>query len=91
MHGGNGHKNASEASNTFSGELDEEELATWLRRFVEDSELSIPKIASMMGVFSVTLSMWIAGTTKPGRVELLEIRSFLAQHGSKAGSARTAD
>jgi hypothetical protein len=46
-------------------------------RFVEEPDLSIPKIASLMGVFSATLSMWIAGTTKPSRMELLAIKSFL--------------
>ena len=69
------HKN--ETGNTVSGELDEQALTRDLKRFVEESDLSIPKIANQMGVFSATLSMWIAGTTKPSRRELLAIKSFL--------------
>jgi DNA transposition AAA+ family ATPase len=63
--------------NTVSGELDEQALTRYVKRFVEESDLSIPKIASKMGVFSATLSMWIAGTTKPSRKELLAIKCFL--------------
>ena len=77
MHGRKDQKNANESGNTISGELDEQALTRDLKRFVEESELSIPKIASEMGVFSATLSMWIAGTTKPSRRELLAIKSFL--------------
>jgi DNA-binding transcriptional regulator YiaG len=67
MHGRKDQKNANESGNSISGELDEQALTRDLKRFVEESELSIPKIASEMGVFSATLSMWIAGTTKPSR------------------------
>jgi DNA-binding transcriptional regulator YiaG len=67
MHGRKDQKNANESGNTISGELDEQALTRELKRFVEESELSIPKIASEMGVFSATLSMWIGGTTKPSR------------------------
>ena len=77
MQGRKDQKNANESGNTISGELDEQALTRDLKRFVEESELSIPKIASEMGVFSATLSMWIAGTTKPSRRELLAIKSFL--------------
>ncbi len=66
---------------TVSGELDDLALTTALKRFVEESTLSIPKIASLMGVFSTTLSMWIAGTIKPSRAELLTIKCFLEQRG----------
>ena len=66
-----------ETGNTVSEELDELALTRALRKFVEESDLSIPKIGSEMGVFSATLSMWIAGTTKPSRTELLAIKSFL--------------
>ena len=69
------HKN--ETGNTVSGELDERALTGDLKRVVEESDLSIPKIASKMGVFSATLSMWIAGTTKPSDTELLAIKRFL--------------
>ena len=77
MHGRKDQKNANESGNTISGELDEQALTRDLKRFVEESELSIPKIASELGVFSATLSMWIAGTTKPPRTGLLAIKSFL--------------
>ena len=77
MHGRKDQKNAKESGNTVSGELDEQALTRDLKRVVEESDLSIPKIASKMGVFSATLSMWIAGTTKPSRTELLAIKSFL--------------
>jgi DNA-binding transcriptional regulator YiaG len=77
MHGRKDQKNANESGNTVSGELDEQALTRDLKRFVEESNLSIPKIASKMGVFSATLSMWIAGTTKPSRTELLAIKCFL--------------
>jgi DNA-binding transcriptional regulator YiaG len=59
------------------GELDEVALTRRLRRVVEHSDLSLPKIATDMGVFSATLSMWIAGTTKPSPTELLAIKCFL--------------
>ena len=71
MHGRKDQKNANESGNTVSGELDEQAL---VRRGIR---LSIPKIANLMGVFSATLSMWIAGTTEPSRTELLAIKSFL--------------
>jgi hypothetical protein len=48
-----------------------------LTRFVEDSDLSIPRIAELLQVPDVTLSMWIAGTTKPSTIKLREIESFL--------------
>ena len=69
------HRN--ETGNTVSGELDEQALTRDITRFVEESDVSIPKIASEMGVLSTTLTMWIAGTTKPSRRELLAIKSFL--------------
>jgi DNA-binding transcriptional regulator YiaG len=67
MHGRKDQKNANESGNTVSEEFDEQVLTRDLKRFVEESDLSIPKIASKMGVSSATLSMWIAGTTKPSR------------------------
>ena len=69
--------NTGETSNMVSGDLDERALARDLRKFVEESELSLPKIASLMGVFSATLSMWIAGTAKPSGANLLVIKRFL--------------
>ena len=70
-------KHASETGNTVSNELDEVALTREITRFVEESDLSIPKIASEMGVLSATLTMWIAGTTKPSHTELLAIKRFL--------------
>jgi DNA-binding transcriptional regulator YiaG len=77
MHGRKDQKHANEAGNTVSEGLDEVALTRKLRRFVEHSDLSLPKIATDMGVFSATLSMWIAGTTKPSFTELLAIKCFL--------------
>ena len=77
MHGRKDQKNANESGNTVSGGLDEQALTRDLTRFVEESDLSIPKIANKMGVFGATLSMWFAGTTKPSPTELLAIKSFL--------------
>jgi hypothetical protein len=77
MHGRKDQKNANESGNIVSGGLDEQALTRDLKRVVEESDLSIPKIASKMGVFGATLSMWFAGTTKPSRTELLAIKSFL--------------
>jgi DNA transposition AAA+ family ATPase len=77
MQGRKDQKDANETGNTVSDELDELALTRDLRRFIEESDLSLPKLASQMGVFSATLSMWIAGTTKPSRTELLAIKSFL--------------
>jgi DNA-binding transcriptional regulator YiaG len=48
-----------------------------LKTFVEESELSIPKIACRMGVFSATLTIWLAGSAKPSSTELLRIERFL--------------
>jgi DNA-binding transcriptional regulator YiaG len=58
-------------------DTDERALVGDLRTFVEESELSIPKIACLMGVFGATLSMWIAGSAKPSSTELLMIKRFL--------------
>ena len=77
MQGRKDQKHENETGNTVSGDLDAQALTRDLKRFVEESDLSIPKIASKMGVFSATLSMWIAGTTKPSHTELLAIKRFL--------------
>jgi hypothetical protein len=77
MQGRKDQKHENETGNTVSGELDEQALTRDIIRFVEESDVSIPKIASEMGVLSATLTMWIAGTTKPSRRELLAIKSFL--------------
>ena len=77
MQGRKDQKKADESENSVSGGFDEQALTRDLKRVVEESDLSIPKIASKMGVFGATLSMWVAGTTKPSRTELLAIKSFL--------------
>jgi len=87
---------AEQTEATVRSELDRQALLGDLRRFVEEAELSIPRIAELMGVYSATLSMWIAGTAKPRRTKLLEIESFLASYGreyldSRSKSRRCAD
>ena len=81
MQGRKDQKHLNETGNTVSEELDESALARDLKRFVEESDLSIHKIASQIGVFNATLSMWIAGTTKPSRTELFAIKNFLERCG----------
>lgn len=58
-------------------ESDEHVLLGNLIRFVENSDESIPKIAELMRVSGVALSMWIAGTAKPPASKLLEIKRLL--------------
>jgi DNA-binding transcriptional regulator YiaG len=75
MQGRKDQKDGNETRNT--GELDGWALVDDLRTFVEETELSLPKIANLIGVFSATLSMWVAGTSKPSRTQLLAIKGFL--------------
>jgi DNA-binding transcriptional regulator YiaG len=82
MKGRKDQKKANKTRSTVSEELDENALLGDLRRFVEESEPSIPKIASLMGVFTATLSIWIAGAAKPSKKELLMIKSFLERRDS---------
>ena len=65
---------------TVRSDLEEQALLDELKRFVEDTKLSIYRIAELMGVYGATLSIWIAGTAKPHRTELLEIKGFLESH-----------
>ena len=81
MQGRKDQKHRNETGNTVSDELDEKALTRDITRFVEESDVSIPKIASEMGVLSTTLTMWIAGTIKPSRREFLAIKSFLERRG----------
>jgi hypothetical protein len=62
------------------GELERRKLLAKLSEFVADSDLSIPRIAQLMGVSGGTLMAWISGTAKPQRNKLLEIRRFLDSH-----------
>jgi DNA transposition AAA+ family ATPase len=48
-----------------------------LRRFVEDSNLSLYQIASLIGTSGTILSMWLAGTATPHMTKLEEIEKFL--------------
>jgi transcriptional regulator with XRE-family HTH domain len=57
--------------------VESDKILVALKTFVEESGLSIPKIAFRMGVFGTTLTMWIAGSAKPSRSELLRIKRFL--------------
>ena len=75
MQGRKDQKDGNETRKT--GELDGWALVDDLRTFVEETELSLPKIANLIGVFSATLSMWVAGTSKPSRTQLLAIKGFL--------------
>ena len=58
-------------------ESSEEELIVNLRRFVEDSDLSLYQIASFIGTSGTILSMWLAGTARPHMTKLDEIEKFL--------------
>jgi len=68
---------ARRRSSADSKELDEQALLGDLRTFVEESDLSIPRLAELMGVSGAILSMWIAGTAKPQPIKLLEVKGFL--------------
>jgi DNA transposition AAA+ family ATPase len=48
-----------------------------LRRYVEDSDLSFYRIATIVGTSGTTLSMWLAGTARPHTAELDEIEKLL--------------
>ena len=59
------------------GEMEEQAVVAGLRRFVEDSDLSITRIATLMGVSAGALKTWIEGTTSLRPAKLLEIKGFL--------------
>ena len=52
-------------------------LVARLRQFVEDSDLSLYKIASRIGTSGGILSLWLAGTARPRAEELAAIEKFL--------------
>jgi len=60
-----------------SAESNEHLVLRDFARFVEDSDLSIPRIAELLRVSDVILSMWIAGTAKPSTIKLGEIESLV--------------
>lgn len=62
------------------GELERRKLLAELSEFVADSDLSIPRIAQLMGVANGTVTTWISGAAKPQRNKLREIRGFLDSH-----------
>ena len=65
-----------------SEESDKHVILRDLTRFVEDSNLSIPRIAELLQVSDVILSMWIAGTVNPSTIKLCEIERFLLSRSS---------
>ena len=69
-----------QTSEVAPGELEGLILLAKLSEFVADSDLSIPRIAQLMGVASGTVMTWISGAAKPQRNKLLEIRGFLDSH-----------
>jgi hypothetical protein len=48
-----------------------------LRRFVRESDLSISRMADLIGVSPDALKRWIAGITKPRPAKLVKIKGFL--------------
>jgi len=68
---------ASVVNSTEGEEPSEETLIVRLRRFVEDSDLSLYQIASLIGISGTMLSMWLAGTARPHMTELNEIEKLL--------------
>jgi hypothetical protein len=69
----------SPAAHSKEGEEpNEEALVGRLRRFIDDSDLSFYRIASLIGTSGTLLSMWLARTAKPHTAELAEIESFLS-------------
>ena len=49
-----------------------------LMRLVENSDLSFYQIAALIGTSGTILSMWLAGTAKPGTANLVEIDKLLS-------------
>ena len=68
---------ASVVNSTEGEEPSEEALIVRLRRFVEDSDLSLYQIASLIGISGTILSMWLAGTARPHMTDLDEIEKLI--------------
>jgi DNA transposition AAA+ family ATPase len=67
----------STAVNSKEGEESRRrELVARLKRYVEDSELSFYRIATLVGTSGTNLSMWLAGTNRPKTSELDEIEKL---------------
>ena len=62
------------------GEMEEQAVVAGLRRFVEDSDLSITRIATLIGVSPEALKNWIEGTTRLRPAKLLKIKGFLGYY-----------
>ena len=63
-----------------SAEKAEHTVLADLRCYLEGSDLSFNRIATLMGVSPVGLRNWIRGTTKLSPAKLLEINRFLRPH-----------
>jgi hypothetical protein len=48
-----------------------------LRRFVQDSDLSISRTAELIGISPESLKRWIAGISKPHPAKQVRIKCFL--------------
>jgi DNA transposition AAA+ family ATPase len=85
----------SSAAHSKEGEeSNEEALVGRLRRFIDDSDLSFYRIASLIGTSGTFLSMWLARTAKPHTTDLAEIERLLTARQRQAhedGSLRTGD
>jgi hypothetical protein len=78
---------SADQTKAIGSEESHEVLLDDLIRFVENSNQSIPRIAELMGVSGVALSMWIAGTARPTAIKLLEIKRFF----EKAAPPKSSD
>jgi DNA transposition AAA+ family ATPase len=84
----------SSAAHSKEGEESNEALVGRLRRFIDDSDLSFYRIASLIGTSGTFLSMWLARTAKPHATELAQIERLLTTGQRQAhqdGSPRTGD
>jgi DNA transposition AAA+ family ATPase len=67
----------STAVNSKEGEESRRrELVARLKRYVEDSDLSFYRIATLVGTSGTNLSMWLAGTNRPKTSELDKIEKL---------------
>jgi DNA transposition AAA+ family ATPase len=67
----------STAVNSKEGEESRRrELVARLKRYVEDSDLSFYRIATLVGTSGTNLSMWLAGTNRPRTSELDKIEKL---------------
>src|SRR5262252_5017345 len=69
-----------------SAESNEHLVLRDFARVVEDSDLSIPRIAELLRDPAVILRMWIAGTAKPSTIKLGEIEALVVRLPSTPGN-----